>query len=148
MEAPHINERVCYLNHGKGRNWMWIYDVLISMFGVRIPFTHFHFTILKQTVGTPSQLHSNSWAMIRGFEIIYEYLKIPPSTNMFFYHFTLSRPSGGGLTTSWLSFQAQPNRKVFQLYKESFHYFKPFYFKVFGAPRMIPFWETLEGIEN
>ena len=46
-EAPNVNERVCYVNHGKGPNWMWIYNVLISKFGVRIPFTHFQFTILK-----------------------------------------------------------------------------------------------------
>ena len=35
LELPDVNERVCYLNHGKGPNWMWMYDVLISKFGVR-----------------------------------------------------------------------------------------------------------------
>ena len=45
----------------------------------------------------------------------------------------------------WLSFRVQANRKVFLLYEESFHHFKPFYFKVFWAPNTIPFWEILEG---
>ena len=83
--------------------------------------------------------------MIQGFKLICEYLGVLPSSNVFFYLFTLTRPSGGGLTTGWLSFRAQPNRKIFILYEESFHHFKPFYFKVFGAPNTIPFWEDLEG---
>ena len=83
--------------------------------------------------------------MIRGFEIICEYLGVPPSSNVFFYLFTLTRPSGGGLTMGGLSFPAQLNRKIFLLYEESFHHFKLFYFKVFGAPDTIPFWEDLEG---
>ena len=31
------------------------------------------------------------------------------------------------------------------MYEESFHNFKPMYFKVFGAPNSIPFWESLES---
>lgn len=87
-------------------------------------------------------LHLN---FISTLEIICEYLEVPPSTNVFFSLFTLTRPNGGGLTMGWLSFRAQPNRKVFLLYEKSFHHFKPFYFKVFGALNMISFWETLEG---
>ena len=44
-EAPNVNERVCYINHGSRPNWMWMYDILISKFGVCIPFTDFQFTI-------------------------------------------------------------------------------------------------------
>ena len=47
LEAPCANERVCYLNLVGGSIWMWMYDVLISKFGVRIPFTHFQFTVLE-----------------------------------------------------------------------------------------------------
>ena len=46
FEIPDVNERVCYVNHGDGLNWMWIYDILISKFDVRISFTDFQFTIL------------------------------------------------------------------------------------------------------
>ena len=70
LEVPHVNERVCYINHGSSPNWIWIYDVLISKFGIYIPFTHFQFTILERSRVSPSQLHPNSWAIIRGFEII------------------------------------------------------------------------------
>ena len=133
------NERVYYINHESGLNWMWMYDVLISKFGVQIPFTDFQFTILEQTLVALSQLHPNSWAMIRGFEIIYEYLGAPPSNKVFFYLFTLTRPNDRGVTTSWLSFWAHVNQKVFLLYEESFHNFKPVYFKVFGASGIAPF---------
>ena len=44
----------------------------------------------------------------------------------------------------YLSFGAHMNQKVFLLYKESFHHFKPIYFKVFGAPGTTSFLETKE----
>ena len=46
---------------------------------------------------------------------------------------------------TWVSFQVHTNRKVFLLYEKLFHNFKPMYFKVFGAPNSIPFWESLES---
>ena len=90
---------------------MWMYNVLISKFGIRVPFTHFQTTILQQTEVTPCQLHLNSQAMIRGFEIICEHLNVPPSPSAFFFLFTLTRSTGGGLTTGLLSFQAIPIKK-------------------------------------
>ena len=83
--------------------------------------------------------------MIRGFKIICEYLRVSPNPKFFFYLFTLTRPSKGGLTLGWLSFRAHVNRKVFILFEKSFHDFKPIYFKVFRAPTTTPFWETQEG---
>ena len=41
------NERVSYINHGNGPNWMWMYDIQISKFGVCILFTDFQFTVLE-----------------------------------------------------------------------------------------------------
>ena len=144
LQAPGPNERVCYNNHESDPKWMWMYNDLISKFCVCIPFTDFQFTILEQTLVTRSQLHPNHWAMIRGFEIICEYLGVPPSPNVFFYLFTLTCPSSRGLTMGWLSFRAIVNQKVFCLYEESFYNFKPIYFKLFQAPSMTPFWETKE----
>ena len=77
-----------------------------------------------------------------------EYLRVWPFPNIFFYLFTLTHPSGEGLTTGCLSFWAHVNRKVFLLYEESFHNFNPVYFKAFGALGTIPFWETKEGELN
>ena len=88
LEVPHVDERVCYINHGRGLNWILMYDVLISKFGVCIPFTHLQYTILERTGLVPSQLHPNSSAMIQGFEIICQYIEVPPSPNAFFYIFT------------------------------------------------------------
>ena len=83
--------------------------------------------------------------MIPGFEVICKYPGVPPSPEAFFFLCTLTRPIGGDLTTGWLSFGADTNRNVFLLYKESFHHFKPFYFKIFGAPGTISLWEAFEG---
>ena len=41
LEAPNPSEKVSYINHRNGSNWMWMYNVLISKFGVQVPFTHF-----------------------------------------------------------------------------------------------------------
>ena len=111
LELPYVDERVCYINYGRGTYWMWMYDVLISKFGVHIPFTHFQFTILEGTGATSSQLYTNSWAMVRGFEIIFQCLEVPPTPKAFFYLFTFTRPSGGGLTISWLSFPSSCESK-------------------------------------
>ena len=70
LKVPHVDVRMCYINHGSGLNWMWMYDVLISKFGILIPFTHFQFTILKRIQAASSQLYPISWVMIRGFEIV------------------------------------------------------------------------------
>ena len=100
LEAPGSSERVCYCNHRSGPSWMWMYDVLIMKLGIRIPFTHFQVTILQQIEAASSQLHPKSWAMIWGFEIICEYLEMSPSPKTFFFFFTLTRPTGGSLTTA------------------------------------------------
>ena len=34
LKVPNVNERVCYINHESRPNWMWIYNVLISKFGI------------------------------------------------------------------------------------------------------------------
>ena len=47
LEAPSPSKRVCYINHERGSRWMWMYNALISKLGVRVPFTHFQFTILE-----------------------------------------------------------------------------------------------------
>ena len=54
MEVPDIKERVCYLNHKKVLNWIWMDDILILNFRARMPCIDFQFTILEQTVATPS----------------------------------------------------------------------------------------------
>ena len=53
LEAPKPNKRVYYYNHKSKPSWMWMYDILITKLGVRIPFTHFQFTILQRTEVTP-----------------------------------------------------------------------------------------------
>ena len=57
LEVSGADERVCYINLVGGPRWMWMYDILISKFGVRVPFTHFQFIILKWIGATPSKLH-------------------------------------------------------------------------------------------
>ena len=54
LKVPNVDESVCYMNHGSGSNLMWMYNVLISKFGVRILFIDFQFTVLLRTLVTPS----------------------------------------------------------------------------------------------
>ena len=76
---------------------------------------------------------------MQSFEIVCEYLEEQLSPDVLFFLFTLTRPARGSLTMGWLSFWAHTNRKMFLLYEDFFHHFKPVFFKVFGAQGSIPF---------
>ncbi|KEH41494.1 hypothetical protein MTR_1g051540 [Medicago truncatula] len=53
----------------------------------KIPFTMFEMDVLRLLNVAPTQIHLNSWAFIRGFEILCDALDMIPSPGVFF-HFT------------------------------------------------------------
>ena len=97
--------RGCVILITNDPNWMWIYNILISKLNIWIPFTNFQFSVLKHTLAAPSQFHPNSWVMVQDFRDHLQNLGVPPSSNVFFYLFTFTRPSGGGLTTGGCLFE-------------------------------------------
>ncbi|XP_020958504.1 uncharacterized protein LOC107642100 isoform X1 [Arachis ipaensis] len=123
---------------------MWMYETLFTCLGVRIPFSDFQQDVLKLCGCAPSQMHPNSWAIIRGFELLCSFLDFPISTRVFFYFFNFAI-SFGACGQGFLSFQANHNHRIFNLFEESYHGFKEKYFKVERVSGSQPFFMTSEN---
>ncbi|MED6165287.1 hypothetical protein PIB30_098151 [Stylosanthes scabra] len=63
VEAARPGDRVCYLNldHPTVPNWLWVNELMLTEFGVRVPFTDFQQRLLNRASIAPSQLHPNAW---------------------------------------------------------------------------------------
>ncbi|MED6208692.1 hypothetical protein PIB30_047677 [Stylosanthes scabra] len=148
VELPHCGERVCGLNleHPRVPHWLWVNEVMLTEFGVRIPFTPFQQWLLQRCFIAPSQFHLNAWSAIRCFELVTEFLVLPLDPEVFLYLFTVfSTNAEGKAKKGYMSVRPGKNRRIFGLYEESFHDFKGRYFKVFPEGDHPPFWLTLEG---
>ncbi|MED6132425.1 hypothetical protein PIB30_018815 [Stylosanthes scabra] len=80
-----ISERVCH--RGPNGDWFFMYTCVLAEIGVRFPFTRFECSVLRQINRAPSQIHPNSWAYMRAFQILMEYLGETPSLEVFFFLF-------------------------------------------------------------
>jgi len=77
-------EKVCVLRPKGVREIFHMYGAVLEEFGVQIPFTLFQMDVLRFLNVAPTQIHPNSWAFIRGFEILCEVLDMIPSAGAFF----------------------------------------------------------------
>ncbi|XP_072085862.1 uncharacterized protein [Arachis hypogaea] len=146
--VPLPRERIYELNFHSPRvpDWIWFYKSMFTQVGVRIPFSDFQMALLNRISVCPSQLHPNSWASIRCFEMVCEYLELPASVDVFLFYFNLTNPSKQGKARKgFLSFRAAQGRKIFSLFEDSYHGFKDKYFKVRPVKGRHPFWLSLEG---
>jgi hypothetical protein len=66
-----------------------MYQIAFDEFGYRLPFTDFEVAVLDHLHVAPSQLHPNSLAFFRAFEIVTTYFSIVPTLELFFYAFCL-----------------------------------------------------------
>jgi len=74
----------------------------------------------------PTQLHSNSWAFIRGFIILCSQLDISPTVEVFFYFFEIKH-YGRQL---WASLNSIPGRGLLTLFQSFYKNFKGQFIKV------------------
>ncbi|MED6137330.1 hypothetical protein PIB30_064021 [Stylosanthes scabra] len=120
--SPH--DRVCY--EGEGADWFFMYTCVFAEIGIRFPFTEFECAVLRQLNCAPSQIHPNSWAFIRAFEVLMEYLQEEPSLGLFFFLFQAKGVDRG----IWVTLSSHQRRTVFSLFKATYRDFKKFYVKV------------------
>ncbi|KAL4381201.1 hypothetical protein AHAS_Ahas04G0109800 [Arachis hypogaea] len=89
--------------------------------------------VLRSSNLAPSQLHPNSWAFMKMYQLLCKELDVRPTLNILFYLFVVTIPYSSTKKSGWISFRAIQGRKVFSIFDDSFHDFKNHFFKVQGA---------------
>jgi hypothetical protein len=79
--------RICHAL--KERGVFTMYQIAFEEFGYRMPFSDFEVAVFDHLHLAPSQLHPNSLAFMRAFEIVTTYLRIVPTLELFFRVFRL-----------------------------------------------------------
>ena len=146
LVAPDSEERVCFPPLDSSEKlFFYAYDCFFSKLSVRLPFTDLESEVLWSCNLAPTQLHPNSWAFLKLFQLLCQFLGVSPSISLFSYLFVLTKPGSGGGKVSWVSFRANQGRKFCTLYDESFHDFKNYYFKVRATGDVRPFFLDESG---
>jgi len=119
LVLPSISNRLCseYENHA-----FPMYEVVFKDIGLRLPFSDFKREMLHWTKLSPSQIHPNSYAFMRAFELVCDYLRIPASKNVLFSFFTVQRAA------DWVSFRQ--TQKMFEIFAGKVRSFKERFFLV------------------
>ncbi|MED6126439.1 hypothetical protein PIB30_078449 [Stylosanthes scabra] len=127
VEAARPGDRVCYLNldHPIVPNWLWVNEMMVTKFEIRVPFSDFQQRLLNRASVAPSQLHPNAWSTIQCFELVTKCLGLPQDPKVFLYLFTFFSPNTEGKTKKgYMSIRPGKYRNIFGLYEDSFHDFK------------------------
>ncbi|GAU31736.1 hypothetical protein TSUD_146230 [Trifolium subterraneum] len=64
-------------------HYFYMYTHVLQTLNLWLPFTAFESQILRVMNVDPCQLHPNSWAFMKAFEIVCEYLEIVPTAGIF-----------------------------------------------------------------
>jgi hypothetical protein len=111
------DERVCDQEMaGEGDESYFVYTTVLEEFGVKIPFTPFEMDVLKFLNVAPTQIRPNSWAFIRGFEILCKALGLEPSVGAFLCFYGTKDVNKG----TWIAISAHSGKRLFPQYACNF----------------------------
>jgi len=120
-------EPVCMDDRSSGgRPFFFLYQTVFKRIGLRLPFSGFERELLTEINVAPAQLHPNSWAFIRAFEILNGYLGLPPSVDIFLHFFEVKK-QGKSL---WVSFSRVAGRIILTVFQNSYEGWKGKFFRV------------------
>ena len=114
-----------------GCPFFFLYQMVLKRVGLRLPLTPFEKELLTEINTAPAQLHPNSWAFVRGFQILCGYLGVPSSVDVFLHFFEVKK-QGKSL---WMSFSGIAGRIILTLFQNSFKGWKGKFFKVRATKR-------------
>ncbi|RDX75136.1 hypothetical protein CR513_45023, partial [Mucuna pruriens] len=86
-----LDEIICKWVVETKEPFFYLYETLFSKLGIQLPFTDFEQAALQALNVAPTQLHPNSWAFLRAFELLCEDMGWEPSLNVFFWFFLLQQ---------------------------------------------------------
>jgi len=109
----------------KGKPFFFMYQIVFKRLGVRLPFTPFERELLTEINTAPAQLHPNSWAFVRGFQILCGYLGILPSVDIFLHFFEVKKQG----KSFWVSFSGIEGRILLTLFQNSYKSWKGKFFR-------------------
>ncbi|CAJ2653374.1 unnamed protein product [Trifolium pratense] len=125
VHMPAEGERICspYTEGG-----FTMYEMAFKEMGFRLPFNNLEAEIFGRLKVAPSQLHPNSLAFIRAYQILCRYLEVEATVSLFFYIFKIQRQKVGD-QQGWISLKHQSS-KIFKMFVESARGFKERYYVV------------------
>jgi len=120
-------EPVCVNDRSNcGKPFFFLYQTMLKQIGLRLPFSDFERELLTEINVVRAQLHSNSWAFIKVFEILNGYLGRPPSVDIFLHFFEVKKQR----KTLWVSFSGVAGRIILTLFWNSYKGWKGKFFRV------------------
>jgi len=103
----------------KGNNdelFCFIYTTLFKKVKLRLPFTRFERELLTELNIAAAQLHPNSWAFVRAFQIMCAHLGLPASVDIFLFLFEAKNPRD----RPWVSLNGIAGRSILSIFQQSY----------------------------
>ncbi|GAU33359.1 hypothetical protein TSUD_364840 [Trifolium subterraneum] len=97
-------------------HYFYMYTHLLQTLHLWLPFNFFECQVLRVMNVAPCQLHPNSWAFLKAFQVACEGLDLVPTAGVFFSFFHVKNVSPHSL----ISINSQPNKGRFSLYASNF----------------------------
>ncbi|XP_052114713.1 uncharacterized protein LOC127745649 [Arachis duranensis] len=141
LVVPGPEDRVCFGRATEAApHFFYMYESMVTRLGVFLLFSNFEIAVLRHCRVAPTQLHPNSWGLLKIYQFISHTLDFPTSLRIFFFLFHMTKPfSGQNNKQQWVSFRVIQGQRIFTLFDESFHDFKNYFFKVQAVEGHYPF---------
>jgi len=113
--------------HGRGMpsvEFFYIYSWVIRDSYIQLPLDEFCIGVSNALKVALSQLHPNSWAYLRGFQILCSTLRLTATLPIFLHHCCTHL----GKNVSWLSLISQSWNHLLDLFTSSYKNFKDGFF--------------------
>ena len=94
----------------------FIYTTMFKKVKLRFPFTRFERELLTELDIAPAQLHPNSWAFVRAYQILCAHLGFPVSVDVFLYLFEAKNPGD----RQWVSLNRVVGRSILSIFQQSY----------------------------
>ena len=89
MSRCHSRERVCHSADEGERDFIYMYESVLTDLGVTLPFDSCTGNVLRSLGIAPSQLHPNGWAALQAFRMLCRGIGLIPSAQIFLNNHTV-----------------------------------------------------------